>query len=540
MDYDYDEYDDYDYNPTGDPMRDREFESGGKAEGDFYEAYIPEPVKKFLLDLRDHISAGNVFETSNLYENTYPKLTEDFFKTSAWPEADVVEQYVGGEDSLFLILYRELYYRHIYARVQGGPSIEERFESYYNYCNLFNYILSSESPVKLVLPDQWQWEIIDEFIYQFQSFQQYRAKVAKKTDEELDVLKHNPRVWDVLQVLNVLHSMVDKSNINQQLEVYSSGGNPDTVAGDFGKHALYKMMGYFSLVGLLRLHSLLGDYYLAVKVLDKIELHKQSLYSRVPGCQITMFYYVGFAYMMMRRYSDAIRTFSNILLYIQRMKGAFQIKTYQNDQIKKQTDQMYVLLAICLVLHPQRIDESLHSTLKDKTYAEKMNKMSSGDVAEFEACFTFACPKFLSAIPPSLEEPPSAAGEALHKEPLRLQMKVFMDEVKQQMLLPTVRSYLKLYTSMPLEKLADYMGITVDELEMHLLCFKHKMMNKVWSKGTSGLEGDFQSESEVDFYIDKNMIHIADTKVDRRYGDFFIRQIHKFEELHNSIKAMKK
>jgi translation initiation factor 3 subunit L len=25
---------------------------------------------------------------------------------------------------------------------QGGPSLEQRFESYYNYCNLFNYILS--------------------------------------------------------------------------------------------------------------------------------------------------------------------------------------------------------------------------------------------------------------------------------------------------------------------------------------------------------------------------------------------------------------
>ena len=194
------QYEDYDYTPTGDPMRDREFANGGANGGeDLYESYIPEPVKKFLLDLRDHISAGNVFETSNLYENTYPKLTEEFFKSSAWPEADTVEQYVGGDDSLFLILYRELYYRHIYARVQGGPSIEERFESYYNYCNLFNYILSSESPVKLVLPDQWQWEIIDEFIYQFQSFQQYRAKVQKKTEDELDVLKHNPRVWDVLQ-----------------------------------------------------------------------------------------------------------------------------------------------------------------------------------------------------------------------------------------------------------------------------------------------------------------------------------------------------
>jgi len=27
------------------------------------------------------------------------------------------------------------------------------------------------------------------------------------------------------------------------------------------------------------------------------------------------------------------------------------------------------------------------------------------------------------------------------------------------------------------------------------------------------------------------MIHIADTKVARRYGDFFIRNIHKFDEV---------
>ena len=60
-------------------------------------------------------------------------------------------------------------------------------------------------------------------------------------------------------VLNVLHSLVDKSNINKQFEVYNSQGNPDAVAGDFGRPSLYKMLGYFSLVGLLRLHSLLGD-----------------------------------------------------------------------------------------------------------------------------------------------------------------------------------------------------------------------------------------------------------------------------------------
>ena len=79
-------------------------------------------------------------------------------------------------------------------------------------------------------------------------------------------------MWNVHSVLNVLHSLVDKSNINKQLEVehhkhpelvmrlcanclskvYNNQGNPDSVAGDFGRHSLYKMLGYFSLVGLLR------------------------------------------------------------------------------------------------------------------------------------------------------------------------------------------------------------------------------------------------------------------------------------------------
>ena len=56
---------------------------------------------------------------------------------------------------------------------------------------------------------------------------------------------------------------------------------------------------------------------------------------------------------------------------------------------------------------------------------------------------------------------------------------------------------MKLYQSMPLEKLADYLKVSVDDLETQLLCFKHKMMNVVWAKGISGLGGEFKSESEV-------------------------------------------
>jgi hypothetical protein len=46
---------------------------------------------------------------------------------------------------------------------------------------------------------------------------------------------------------------------------------------------------------------------------------------------------------------------------------------------------------------------------------------------------------------------------------------------------------------------------------------------------------DFRSSSEVDFYINHEMIHIADTKVARRFSDYFIRQIHKFDEVCSII-----
>jgi len=92
---------------------------------------------------------------------------------------------------------------------------------------------------------------------------------------------------------------------------------------------------------------------------------------------------------------------------------------------------------------------------------------------------------------------------------------------------------------MPLEKLAGFMDSDVVVLRECLLCFKHKMHNIVWSKGVSSLDGDFQAGSEVDFYIDKQMIHIADTKVGRRYGDYFIRQIHQLDELARGLKSLR-
>ena len=511
---------------TGDPNLDLEYERHRQA--------MPEQVQNFLQYFQKVLNDQNVYEIENCYENGWNQLSERFYASEPWPEAESVAPVVSN-DPLFLIVYKELYFRHIYARISSGPSQEQRFKSYYNYCDLFNYILNADGPVALDLPNQWLWDIIDEFIYQFQAFTQYRCKLSKKPDDEIDVLRSSPKIWNIHSVLNVLHSLVDKSKINEQLEAYNTGKDQETIAdiaGQFGRCSLYKMLGYFSLIGLLRLHSLLGDYHQALSVLEHINITKKStVYSRVPvpECQITTYYYVGFAHMMMRHYQAAIDTFSSILTYIQRTKNtALQRSSqYKMDMINKQTDQMFNLLALCSNLYPVRVDESLAQTMREKVGSDKWQRLQKSEKSAFEECFSFGCPKFLSPVAPNFDAGPLNS----HKEPMIHQCKVFLEEVEQQVQLPTIRSFLKLYSTMPVEKLAIFLGMEVDDFTAQLTCIKHKMIHARTDK-------DIEGQLEVDFYIDGDMVHIADTKIERGYADYFIKQIHKFEELNYHVSQL--
>ena len=45
--------------------------------------------------------------------------------------------------------------------------------------------------------------------------------------------------------------------------------------------------------------------------------------------------------------------------------------------------------------------------------------------------------------------------------------------------------------------MAAFLEMDLKVFRNALLCFKHKMSNVVWNKGTSCLTGDFHSDSEV-------------------------------------------
>lgn len=526
-----------------------EFEATGTGYGDtndeFYQ--MPDNLRDFIEHFHRQLKTKNIAEITLIYEVQFPKFTEMYFKDQPWPTPELIAQYVDEDQSFptFMTLYKELYFRHIYANLQ--PSLEQRLESYENYCALFNFILgkfNDGASCQLELPNQWLWDIIDEFIYQFQSFCQFRAKNKIPSEAERLFLENNPTYWNVHIVLNVLHSLIDKSNIVEQLRQINQGLDPVAVAGPFGEHNLYKMLGYFSLIGLCRLHVLLGDYYQALKVIEEIDLStvKKALYCKVSGSHITVFYYVGFSYLMMRRYQDAVRTFSSILFYIMR-SPSFQTKSSGWDIRKKTTDQLFSLLAIAMTLSPQRIDEGVHQQLLEKC-GERMLRMRAEKhedeerellMKQFEDLFQSGCPKFLSPVTPNYDTIP--AGFALNA--YKLQLKLFLSMVRQQILLPTIQSYLKLYSTMSIDKLVQFLDfkdsprLTKGEvLRVALHQYKHKTNQVVWVKGTP-LDGERQSSTDVDFFINKSMIHIADVKVERSYGDYFILQVHKMIQSAN-------
>ncbi|CAD6502150.1 BgTH12-02391 [Blumeria graminis f. sp. triticale] len=399
--------------------------------------------------------------------------------------------------------------------------IEVKFASYDNYCSLFHYILNSDGPVDLEPPSYyWAWDVIDEFIYQFNSFCSYRNRVARQgsNEEEIEILREAPNTWGCYSVLNVLYSLIQRSQINEQLAAMKRNEDPLLVAGEYGSKPLYRMLGYFSIIGLLRVHCLLGDFSLALKTLDDIELNKKAMFARVMAAHFTTYYYVGFSYMMMRRYADAIRMFSHILIYVSRTKN-FQ-KNAQYDSISKKNDQMYALIAICVAFHPTKLDETISTALREK-FGDQSLKLQRGgpeSLPVFEELFRSACPKFISPTPPDFDNPD------INVDPLQHHLAIFMDEVKINMWSPTVKSYLRLYTTMDLKKLAGFLEVEPEKLRSWLLVNKQRSRQIRWSENGL-LQGDVVSCSDLDYAMQGDLIHISEAKVGRKFVDWYLRNL---------------
>ncbi|KXZ49005.1 hypothetical protein GPECTOR_24g295 [Gonium pectorale] len=484
---------------------------GGYDDG--YEGFVqvPDIVKQWAHYFYRHIRERNIPEIQSMYEISFMKLSDRYYKAAPWPEVQHIQEVVDQD--------HEMYFRHLYARCQ--PTLRDRCDSWDNYLDLFGLLLTSN--VNMQLPNIWLWDMVDEFLYQFQSFCQYRGKVQSMSPEEIENVKkcEAKKVWNTVEVLNILQALVDKSGIVAELEG-DGGVRLSELQGYYPQSSnVLRMLGYFSLVGLLRVHCLVGDYITGLKAIYPLNLHERThLFSpSIPGAHITLFYYGGFAYLMQRRYLDAARCFNAVLLYIYRVKAAHR-SSPTFEQMLKKNEQMYALLAICLALCPvaaKSLDENVLMQLRERQ-SDNMAAMSRGDIDVYDTLFRDACPKFVTSTPPAYDQATTNTNQLA----FRAQLNSFLQEVRSGQTLPQLKQYLLLYEggvgSIALSRLAGLMDVEEGALRQQLLCLKNKQRQLKWEGGRDMTAGTWTVASDLEFHIDvdpqtgREMVLVSDTQ----------------------------
>jgi len=193
---------------------------------------------------------------------------------------------------------------------------------------------------------------------------------------------------------------------------------------------------------------------------------------------------------------------------------------------------MYALLAILVTLLPTPIDEHVQMTLQ----TEHSDKVIASQ-RDMEQLFSYSCPKFVSPVPLTFDEDIYVHSNA----PLPLQRKVFMKEIDQQQALPTIMSYLRLYSSIGLDKFVTLLDkkMNTQILRTHLLCLAHKSYQKQLTPGSNLSEGVRESSTYQQFWMEGDMVHIVDKTTDKKYGEIFLNNTYSIINAVAEIKKQK-
>uniref|UniRef100_A0A7S0Y9T6 Eukaryotic translation initiation factor 3 subunit L n=1 Tax=Polytomella parva TaxID=51329 RepID=A0A7S0Y9T6_9CHLO len=468
---------------------------------DGYYQQVPDLIQQFIYSFYRHIRDRNTKEIESMYEVSFVKFSENFYKGSSWPPFESVAEF-AERDHVFGLLYKELYYRHLFA--QSIPTLQDRIDSFKNYSELFDLLLNNN--VNMILPNKWIWDLVDEYCYQFQNWGQYRCKPANMNDEDLERMKSCKDIWAVETVATTLQRLVDRSGIVKELEedggvkLYSYNGLYPNQSN------VLRLVGYFSLLGLLRVRCLVGDYQAALKAIYPINLFDQKnlFATRIIGAAICLYFYSGFAYLMQRRYLDAVRCFNYISLHIYRVKNHYM---HSNQlEVLRMNERHYALLALAVALCPASakfLDETVQLQLNDRQEDHIATMCRGGLSAEkvLETLFSEAGPKFVTLQAPNYTRPSVNSND----QAFRGQLAAFMEEARIALALPTLKQFLRLYSSVTLTKLANLLEMEPAVLRAALL--KRIERNVQIRHNGSNLDMTYGEEvkaTDLDFTLEKN------------------------------------
>ena len=204
-----------------------------------------------------------------------------------------------AQDKIFFALYKELYFRHFHWRNPQDVTIYTRFDSWVAYSQVFKALLDADSDV--VLPIEWIYDIIDEYVFQFQAFSTYKTESEKLTDQEKQLLKDDQK-WNAAETTKILYHVALKGGV--------------VVQDDLNKKVttMKKILGYFSLVGLTKIQILIGDYHSANLILNHLKIPSLRKIVRLNVCHVSVEYFRGFVQIMTGDFATALQTLAKLVM----------------------------------------------------------------------------------------------------------------------------------------------------------------------------------------------------------------------------------
>mmetsp|Transcript_26247 Transcript_26247/g.36802 ORF Transcript_26247/g.36802 Transcript_26247/m.36802 type:complete len:269 (+) Transcript_26247:2827-3633(+) len=264
---------------------------------------------------------------------------------------------------------------------------------------------------------------------------------------------------------------------------------------------------------------------------------------------------------MLRRYKDAIRTLGEICSL-----HGFKTGQLRKDQMGKMYDRMIALLAILTHICPgatgrgssssssSLLEDSVLRTIRDK-HGSTLSKIDAGEEG-YEDLFMYACPKFVLSAIPDYSKPSSPQKDNAYKQ----QVTKFQTEMMSQHSTRKLRSYMKLYTSIDVVKLASFNDATASvskegaaesQFLPTLMAYKHKMKqlecttNEEEPQEKSLVQGQIGSALDIHYYITTStnngggsMVHVDEAEKQRRFENFFMGQIQQNIDILKDVEIL--
>ena len=496
---------------------------------------LPRALTDFVFDLHDSVTLSQITdEQVKLYETDFRDLSAKYFSNQPWPSPESVASECSG-DPLFLALYREMTHRHWHQ--VSRPTLRDRIDGWQVYRELFEEMLESTS--FYVIPS-WIFDILNEFVYQFQGFCQVRSALyatARKhglvgADGSLQPAQGNPPS-NLLENLTVLKNSTDAWDIDSvygYLNRLSSLGWPKSgSSSQISPAATY--LSIFVAVARSRLECLMGDYVQSLQALIPLTVHGDFVIEKddnstvtdvlnsVFGARLSVAYHAGVSLLMLRRHKDAIKTIGDMCTFMQRGFKTGQLRKLPGlDQFNKQYDRMLSLLAILNHICPTQgiLDDQLVRLIREK-HGARLESASS-----FEEWFQ--SPKFVSVDP--------------NHNLARQQVQLYAQEMEPAIANLQLRSYLKLYTSLPVEKLAKFYDESVESFLPRLLSYKLRTRQFERGPEDSFMQGSWKGCLDIHYYVMGNEVNIDEAEKQRRFENYFVKQITQASEVCKDAAAI--